>query len=185
MLMIECPIQTFARFFYNLSSSLLLFFIFFHFTSIFLAKLFTFFGGNLFHQRNQDGYEFAAFSDDEVEDEAGYFAVKPVPAASFVIPDEAAAASDVEEASYDDEEEDDDDEDDDDDEEEEESSYATPASESSGGGGGGGSSDEEEIIAVDTETSSYDSETDEAGPTSGIRETSALAPNIDNHRQGR
>ncbi|EYU45437.1 hypothetical protein ABFS82_09G050900 [Erythranthe guttata] len=59
-----------ATLFYNVSSSLFLLFIFFHLTSIFLAKIFTFFGGNPFHLRNQDGYEFGAFSDEEnMEDE--------------------------------------------------------------------------------------------------------------------
>ncbi|PIN06960.1 hypothetical protein CDL12_20484 [Handroanthus impetiginosus] len=67
--MFRCPKETFARLFYNVSSSFLLLFIFFHFTSIFLAKLFIFFGGNPFYQRTQDGYEFNAFSDEEMEEE--------------------------------------------------------------------------------------------------------------------
>ncbi|XP_047968356.1 uncharacterized protein LOC125212253 [Salvia hispanica] len=169
---IPIPTQTFVTLFCNLSSSFFLIFIFFHFTSIFLAKLFIFFGGNPFFQRNQDGYEFAAFSDEEVEgeeEENDYYAVKPV---AFVNQhatfdeevlvgdgdsEESGYATAASEAStYED------DDDDDDDEEEEE--------------------EEEEIIARDTDSSSYDSETNEIGSTSGFRDTSFMPSNNDiNH----
>lgn len=132
-----------------------------------------------FFCRYQDGYEFATFSDDEaveVEEEIDYFAVKPIHGcgpAAFVNRDEALFD---EEVSYEDEDDDD----------EEESSYATPASSKASSDEDSDEEDEEEeeeIIAVDTE-SSYDSETNEAGPTSGFRETSTLEPNINNLRQG-
>ncbi|XP_051148181.1 uncharacterized protein LOC127263198 [Andrographis paniculata] len=67
--MLQCPKQTFARLFYNVSSSFFLLLLFFHFTSIFLANLFIFFGGNPFYQRNQEGCEFGAFSDEEEAEE--------------------------------------------------------------------------------------------------------------------
>ncbi|KAL3824788.1 hypothetical protein ACJIZ3_020817 [Penstemon smallii] len=68
--------ETILRLFYNASSSFFLLFIFFHFTSIFLAKLFIFLGGNPFYQRHEDGYEFDAFSDEEVEEENEYYQAK-------------------------------------------------------------------------------------------------------------
>ncbi|MCD7451795.1 hypothetical protein HAX54_013444 [Datura stramonium] len=63
-----CSEETIARLFYNVSSSFQLFFIFSYFTSIFLAKLFYFLGGNPFFWRNRNnGYEFAEYSDEENE----------------------------------------------------------------------------------------------------------------------
>ncbi|XP_073128124.1 uncharacterized protein [Henckelia pumila] len=76
--MLQCHKETIARLFYNVSSSFLLLHIFFHFTSIFLAKLFIFFGGNPFHQRNQDGYVFNGLSDEETEEGDEYSCHKPV-----------------------------------------------------------------------------------------------------------
>ncbi|CAI9786771.1 unnamed protein product [Fraxinus pennsylvanica] len=64
----QCPKETIARLFYNVSSSFLLLSFFFYFTSIFLAKLFIFLGGNPFSRRNQVyGYEFFVSSDEEME----------------------------------------------------------------------------------------------------------------------
>ncbi|XP_031104828.1 uncharacterized protein LOC116009827 isoform X1 [Ipomoea triloba] len=73
----QCSNETIARLFYNASSSFQLLLFFSYVTSIFLAKLFYFLGGNIFSffQRNQEAYEFAGFSDDdneEVEDEKCY-----------------------------------------------------------------------------------------------------------------
>ncbi|XP_073316962.1 uncharacterized protein [Primulina huaijiensis] len=76
--MLQCHKETIARLFYNVSSSFLLLLIFFHFTSIFLAKLFIFFGGNPFYQRNRDGYVFNGFSDEEMEEGDEYCRHKPV-----------------------------------------------------------------------------------------------------------
>ncbi|XP_073014584.1 uncharacterized protein [Primulina eburnea] len=76
--MLQCHKETIARLFYNVSSSFLLLLIFFHFTSIFLAKLFIFFGGNPFYQRNRDGYVFNGFSDEEMEEGDEYSRHKPV-----------------------------------------------------------------------------------------------------------
>lgn len=69
----QCPKETIARLFYNASSSFLLLFIFFYVTSILLTKIFSFLGGNLFFSRNQNEYEYGEFSDEEVEQENGYF----------------------------------------------------------------------------------------------------------------
>ncbi|XP_027125039.1 uncharacterized protein LOC113768612 [Coffea eugenioides] len=69
----QCPGETIAGLFYNASSSFLLLFIFFYVTSILLAKLFSFLGGNLFFSRNQNEFEYGEFSDEEVEQENGYF----------------------------------------------------------------------------------------------------------------
>ncbi|XP_016456095.1 uncharacterized protein LOC107780088 [Nicotiana tabacum] len=65
----QCPDEEIiAKFFYNVSSSFQLFLIFSYFTSILLAKLFYFLGGNPFFWRNREnGYEFAEFSDEENE----------------------------------------------------------------------------------------------------------------------
>ncbi|CAN4086710.1 unnamed protein product [Withania somnifera] len=64
----QCSEETIARLFYDVSTSFQLFFIFSYFTSILLGKLFYFVGGNPFFWRNQDnGYEFAEFSDEENE----------------------------------------------------------------------------------------------------------------------
>ncbi|CAA0833555.1 Protein of unknown function (DUF1666 [Striga hermonthica] len=75
--MLQCPKEAFVRLFYNVSSSFLLLFFFFHFTLIFLAKLFIFFGGSPFYHRNQDSYEFDAFSDEEMEEEIKYYGPEP------------------------------------------------------------------------------------------------------------
>ncbi|KAL3512248.1 hypothetical protein ACH5RR_024965 [Cinchona calisaya] len=75
----QCFKETIARLFYNASSSFLLLFFFFYVTSILLGKLFNFLGGNLFFSRNQNEYEFGAFSDEEeVEEETGYFRANPM-----------------------------------------------------------------------------------------------------------
>lgn len=185
LMIIQCPKQTFATLFYNLSSSFFLIFIFFHFTSIFLAKLFIFFGGNPFYQRNHDGYEFNAFSDEEVEEENDYYGVK----AAEINDDHGAAfvGSPCEPLDEDQEHALDGDS--------EESSYITPATETS--------SDEEEanhyhvvddedddqILVRDTDSdSSYDSETNHTGPTnprfvSNVRDTSFRPPNNDVNHQ--
>ncbi|XP_059306650.1 uncharacterized protein LOC132058104 [Lycium ferocissimum] len=64
----QCSEETIARLFYNVSSSFQLVLIFSYFTSILLAKLFYFLGGNPFFWRNRDNaYEFAEFSDEESE----------------------------------------------------------------------------------------------------------------------
>ncbi|KAM3246181.1 hypothetical protein P3L10_007948 [Capsicum annuum] len=64
----QCPEETIARLFYNVSSSFQLFLIFSYFTSILLGKLFYFLGGDPFFWRNRNsGYEFAEFSDEENE----------------------------------------------------------------------------------------------------------------------
>ncbi|XP_075480555.1 uncharacterized protein LOC142521215 isoform X2 [Primulina tabacum] len=76
--MLQCHKETIARLFYNVSSSFLLLFIFFHFTSIFLAKLFIFFGGNPFYQRNRDCYVFNSFSEEEVEEGDEWSCYKPM-----------------------------------------------------------------------------------------------------------
>ncbi|XP_073036474.1 uncharacterized protein [Primulina eburnea] len=78
--MLQCHKETIARLFYNVSSSFLLLFIFFHFTSIFLAKLFIFFGGNPFYQRNRDCYvfKFNSFSEEEVEEGDEWSCYKPM-----------------------------------------------------------------------------------------------------------
>ncbi|XP_019189675.1 PREDICTED: uncharacterized protein LOC109184089 isoform X2 [Ipomoea nil] len=73
----QCSNETISRLFYNASSSFQLLLFFSYVTSIFLAKLFYFLGGNFFSffQRNQEAYEFAGFSDDdneEVGDEKRY-----------------------------------------------------------------------------------------------------------------
>ncbi|XP_009802662.1 uncharacterized protein [Nicotiana sylvestris] len=70
----QCSEETIASLFYNFSSSFLLFLLFSYFTSILLAKFFYFLGENPFFWRNQDGYEFAEFSDDEeIEEENEYY----------------------------------------------------------------------------------------------------------------
>ncbi|KAK4361991.1 hypothetical protein RND71_017232 [Anisodus tanguticus] len=70
----QCSEETIARLFYNVSSSFQLFLVFSYFTSILLAKLFYFLGGNPFFWkkrkscRNRDNaYGFAEFSDEENE----------------------------------------------------------------------------------------------------------------------
>ncbi|XP_019223396.1 PREDICTED: uncharacterized protein LOC109205173 [Nicotiana attenuata] len=64
----QCSEEIIAELFYNVSSSFQLFLIFSYFTSILLAKLFYFLGGNPFFWRNRDkGYEFSEFSDEENE----------------------------------------------------------------------------------------------------------------------
>ncbi|KAK4350017.1 hypothetical protein RND71_029330 [Anisodus tanguticus] len=64
----QCSEETIAKLFYNVSSSFQLFLFFSYFTSILLAKLFYFLGGNPFFWRNRDNtYEFADFSDEENE----------------------------------------------------------------------------------------------------------------------
>ncbi|KAI7985444.1 hypothetical protein LOK49_LG14G00220 [Camellia lanceoleosa] len=68
----QCSVETLASLFYNVSSSFLLLFLFFYFTSIFLAKLFHYCGSPIF-QRTQDVYDFAMYTDEEEEDEeSGY-----------------------------------------------------------------------------------------------------------------
>ncbi|KAJ8536012.1 hypothetical protein K7X08_034413 [Anisodus acutangulus] len=64
----QCSEETIAKLFYNVSNSFQLFLFFSYFTSILLAKLFYFLGGNPFFWRNRDNtYEFADFSDEENE----------------------------------------------------------------------------------------------------------------------
>ncbi|KAH6807705.1 DNA ligase [Perilla frutescens var. frutescens] len=162
LIQFQCPKQTFATLFYNLSSSFFLIFIFFHFTSIFLAKLFTFFGGNPFYQRNQDGYEFNAFSDEEeVEEENNeYYRVKAVEIndddRGIVFVENPYEPLDINVL--------------DDDEDSEESSYTTPAATETCS-----DDDDDEVVddgqeinvASDTDSSSYDSQTNiQTGPTS-------------------
>ncbi|CAL5442238.1 unnamed protein product [Camellia sinensis] len=68
----QCSKETLASLFYNVSSSFLLLFLFFYFTSIFLAKLFHYCGSPIF-QRTQDVYDFAMCTDeDDEEEENGY-----------------------------------------------------------------------------------------------------------------
>ncbi|KAF5934148.1 hypothetical protein HYC85_030319 [Camellia sinensis] len=68
----QCSKETLASLFYNVSSSFLLLFLFFYFTSIFLAKLFHYCGSPIF-QRTQDVYDFAMYTDeDDEEEENGY-----------------------------------------------------------------------------------------------------------------
>ncbi|KAM3247802.1 hypothetical protein P3L10_009569 [Capsicum annuum] len=70
----QCSDETIARLFYNISSSFQIFLLITYFTSILLAKLFYFLGGNPFFWRNQDGYDFAEFSEDEeMEEENMYY----------------------------------------------------------------------------------------------------------------
>ncbi|CAN4101724.1 unnamed protein product [Withania somnifera] len=61
----QCSEELIAKLFYNISSTFQIFLLFTYFTSILLAKIFYFFGGNPIIWRNQDGYDFAEFSDDE------------------------------------------------------------------------------------------------------------------------
>ncbi|KAI8542913.1 hypothetical protein RHMOL_Rhmol08G0176800 [Rhododendron molle] len=68
----QCSKETLVRLFYNVSSSFLLLLLFFYFTSLLLAKLLHFCGTPIL-QRNQDGYEFAMFSEEEQEEESGHF----------------------------------------------------------------------------------------------------------------
>ncbi|KAJ8540509.1 hypothetical protein K7X08_032496 [Anisodus acutangulus] len=79
----QCSEETIARLFYNVSSSFLIFLLFTYFTSILLAKFFYFLGGNPFFWRNQDGYEFAEFSDDE-ENEYYHNNAKPLEENHFI-----------------------------------------------------------------------------------------------------
>ncbi|KAL3623483.1 hypothetical protein CASFOL_032299 [Castilleja foliolosa] len=65
--MLQCSQETFVSFFYIISSYFLLLFIFIHFTFVFLAKLFIFFGGNPFYQSNQGVYD--QFSDEDIEEQ--------------------------------------------------------------------------------------------------------------------
>uniref|UniRef100_A0A5B7BZN7 Ribosomal protein L34Ae n=1 Tax=Davidia involucrata TaxID=16924 RepID=A0A5B7BZN7_DAVIN len=69
----QCSKETLVGLFYNVSSSFLLLFLFFYFTSILLAKVFHFLGGNPIFQRTHEGYEIGVFSDEEEEEEDGYF----------------------------------------------------------------------------------------------------------------
>ncbi|KAL0318828.1 UNVERIFIED_CONTAM: hypothetical protein Sangu_2039000 [Sesamum angustifolium] len=165
MKMLQCPnYEAFVRLFYNLSTSLFLLFIFFHFTSIFLAKILIFFGGNPFYQRSEDGYEYNAFSDEEMEEENDVYvdhakAVEEEGRASHVVRgwEDRAAMRDTYECSN---------------EESvnesletsEATSYSTPGVESSGDDEEEGVG-EEEIVARDTD-SSYGSEPNEVEPTS-------------------
>ncbi|KAK6148645.1 hypothetical protein DH2020_019557 [Rehmannia glutinosa] len=165
--MLQCPKQTLAYLFYNVSSSFLLLFIFFHFTSIFLAKLFIFFGGNPFYQRNQDGYEFIEFSDEEIEDENDYYGPDNKSLeeenhnnsmANIIHEDDDIVRNSFEESS------------------EETMYYSTPAIESSCG-------DEEEILARDTDSSYNDSEENtENDPTSRFGTKTTLGTNNDIHQ---
>ncbi|KAK6148656.1 hypothetical protein DH2020_019568 [Rehmannia glutinosa] len=165
--MLQCPKQTLAYLFYNVSSSFLLLFIFFHFTSIFLAKLFIFFGGNPFYQRNQDGYEFIEFSDEEIEDENDYYGPNNKSLeeenhnnsmANIIDQDDDIVRNSFEESS------------------EETMYYSTPAIESSCG-------DEEEILARDTDSSYDDSEENtENDPTSRFGTKTTLGTNNDIHQ---
>lgn len=137
--------------------------------------------------RNQDGYEFNAFSDEEVEEENDYYGgVKAVeerihggggvfvgnPYEPF---DEQAFDIDDSNTNS------------------EESSYTTPAAETSSddekevidaAAAADDDDDAEEILARDTD-SSYDSETNETDPTSrfvsNVRQTS-FRPNNDTHQ---
>ncbi|MCD7462606.1 hypothetical protein HAX54_048893 [Datura stramonium] len=70
----QCLEETIAWLFYSVSSSIQIFLLFTYFSSILLAKFFYFLGGNPFFWRNQDGYEFAEFCDDEeMEEENEYY----------------------------------------------------------------------------------------------------------------
>ncbi|KAL8487976.1 hypothetical protein ACS0TY_024310 [Phlomoides rotata] len=145
--MLECPKQTFARLFYNVSTSFFLIFIFFHFTSIFLAKLFIFFGANPFYERNQDGYEFEDEEEMQKEDECCYGVE------SNLVEDSVNRGSDDDEddirsSSYDDGDGDGDQESSD--IISEESSYRTPPTESSG------EEEELEILAADSDSETHD-----------------------------
>ncbi|KAI3454867.1 hypothetical protein Pfo_011536 [Paulownia fortunei] len=177
MKMLQCHKETFARLFYNVSSSFLLLFIFFHFTSIFLAKLFIFFGGNPFYQRNQDGYEFNAFSDEEMEEENDeYYGPKPMEEKNHLV-DNTIHGGDHDTLIRNSHEPLNEESSEESLDNSEATSYSTPAIESS--------TDEEEVVeeeilARDTD-SSYDSETNENDPTSRFgtnpRETSLGANN--------
>ncbi|XAR63918.1 hypothetical protein NMG60_11024070 [Bertholletia excelsa] len=70
----QCSYGTLAQLFYNVSSSFLLLFLFFYFTSILLAKLFHYCGAPVL-QRTQEENDFAIFSEEEEEEEGkrGYF----------------------------------------------------------------------------------------------------------------
>ncbi|KAK4436947.1 hypothetical protein Salat_0028600 [Sesamum alatum] len=158
--MLQCPNYEEAfhlsLFFYNLSTSLFLLFIFFHFTSIFLAKILIFFGGNPFYQRSEDGYEYNAFSDEEMEEENDVYgdnakAVEEEEGCGWdedcgVVRDTYGCSSSNEESAE---------------ESLEATSYSTPGVESSG------DDDEEEILARDHTDSTYASdEPNEVEPTS-------------------
>ncbi|XP_011072950.1 uncharacterized protein LOC105158039 [Sesamum indicum] len=158
--MLQCPnYEAFVRLFYNLSTSLFLLFIFLHFTSIFLAKILIFFGGNPFYQRSEDGYEYDAFSDEENNvygDRAK--AVEEEGRASVVCGwDDRAAVRDAYECSNEEAA-------DESLETSEATSYSTPGVESSGDDEEEGVG-EEEILARDTD-SLYGSEANEVEPTS-------------------
>ncbi|KAK3018784.1 hypothetical protein RJ639_003321 [Escallonia herrerae] len=71
-----CPKETLVRFFYNVSISFQLLFLFFFLASFSLAKLFNFLFGNLFFQRNQDEFEFGVFSEEEEEEETDCYYVE-------------------------------------------------------------------------------------------------------------
>ncbi|KAK4395739.1 hypothetical protein Sango_1728200 [Sesamum angolense] len=165
MKMLQCPnYEAFVRLFYNLSTSLFLLFIFFHFTSIFLAKILIFFGGNPFYQRSEDGYEYNAFSDEEMEEENDVYvdhakAVEEEGRASHVVRgwEDRAAVRDTYECSNGESV-------DESLETSEATSYSTPGVESSGDDEEEGVG-EEEIVARDTD-SSYGSEPNEVEPTS-------------------
>ncbi|XP_019163259.1 PREDICTED: uncharacterized protein LOC109159598 isoform X3 [Ipomoea nil] len=129
----QCSKETIARLFYNVSSSFQLFLLFSYLTSIFLAKIFHLLGANIFFQRNQATYEFAAFSDEETEDENVYDNNYHVGSsrekhhfASNIIQDDQHHATFNVEA----EEEEEDIESVDDDDNEEPSNYSSPAMES-------------------------------------------------------
>ncbi|XP_059642783.1 uncharacterized protein LOC132284675 [Cornus florida] len=72
----QCSKEALASLFYNVSTSFQLLFLFFYFTSILLAKFFHFLGGNPFLQRNQGEYEYGLFTDEEEEEDNGYFHVE-------------------------------------------------------------------------------------------------------------
>ncbi|KAG2667426.1 hypothetical protein I3760_15G114700 [Carya illinoinensis] len=57
--------EALLRLFYNVSSCFQLLFLFFYFSILLLPKLFHFLGSNAFLQRNQNGYEYYIFSEDE------------------------------------------------------------------------------------------------------------------------
>lgn len=150
--MLQCPNETFARLFYNVSTSFLLLLIVFHLTSILLAKIFTFFGGNPF--RNQDAYEFNAFSDEETDEENVYYGPKSMEELSIdggrydtlvTTPyDEPVDGESSEEAT---------------------SSCSTPVIKSSDDDDEE-EEEEDEILARDTDSSFYESEANEDDPTS-------------------
>lgn len=64
----QCSKETIVRLFYNASSSFQLLFLFFYLTSIFLSKFLFFISAIPFLPRNDEEYEYATLSEEEVSD---------------------------------------------------------------------------------------------------------------------